>query len=139
MSSADKQIELYSPLNVDNSTPFVGLFWEVGGQLVAAGVPLARADRYGDCLTFEGGHAEYWEAWAGAGAGVLRRRGLPLAIIATEYDDHPRGRVVFDQCADAFIIYADRRLHAAAKVSAIRCRFGLDGLACHVRADSHYR
>ncbi|MFD1330744.1 hypothetical protein ACFQ4O_01895 [Methylopila musalis] len=129
----------FAPLSAVGSVPFVGLFWDVEGQLVAAGVPLSRADPYGDCLTFEGGHAEYWEAWASGGAGLLRRFALPLAVMTTEYDNHPRGRLVFDRRADAFMIYADRRLHAAEMVEEIKRRFGILDVACRIRSDPHYR
>lgn len=130
---------LYGPLVVDCETAFVGLFWDVDGQVVAVGVPVSSADQYGECLTFDGGHAEHWAAWAAAGAAFLRQHHLPPSIQWSEYDDHPRGRVVFDQPAKTFVIYADRRLHGAAKITAIKHRFGLVGVACQVRTDSHYR
>ena len=72
----------------------VGIFWFVGDELVAVACELTNAVPYGDCLTYDGGHAEHWEAWQKAGASSLRASGLPERIATSEYEEYPRGRIV---------------------------------------------
>lgn len=115
----------------------VGIFWLVDGELVAVGCAIAEASAYGDCLTYDGGHAEHWDSWRDAGAGWLRAHGLPQAILTTEYEAHPRGRIVHD--GEGFVIYADRRLQGRATVRLIRERFDLVDVPVRVRGDPHYR
>lgn len=61
------------------------------------------------------------------GGGWARRRGLPKAIASSKYDEHPRGRIVYDPGADLFTLYADRWLQAPAIVAGIVAAFGLAG------------
>ena len=117
--------------------PSLGIFWLVAGQLVAAGCPLKHAGLYGDCLTYDGGHAEHWEKWKEAGQRWIEKNGLPLAILTSEYDEHPRGRVVKEPAG--FVIYADRRLHKPTFIARICHRFNLDPSFVTVRSDAHYR
>lgn len=117
----------------------VGLFWFIKPTILAVGVEITNADEYGDCLSFDGGHAELWDDWRSMDAASLRRSGVPLAVLSSEYDEHPRGRVIFDRRADVFMVYADRRLHAPVKIEALKRRFGLTGVVCRVRSDPHYR
>ena len=111
----------------------------MNGEIVAAGVSISSAESYADCLTYDGGHAEHWDRWQEAGIGWLRANRLPEAIAATEYDAHPRGRIVFDQRLDRFILYADRRLHTADRLAVIKQQFNLPTARTTVRSDQHYR
>ena len=115
----------------------VGIFWSVGGQLVATGCPVAEAAPYGDCLTYDDGPAEVWSLWRESGKDWLESAGLPTLILSSEYDEHPRGRVVREP--DRFVIYADRRLQQAGALSEIRDAFHLSGEQTVVRSDAHYR
>jgi hypothetical protein len=93
-------------------TPHLGIFWLVqpsngDARLLAAACPLDQADAYGDCLTYGPGHYETWAQW---------RRDMTVdpdvrALVRSyEYEDWPRGRIVFDRSRDVFILYADRKL-----------------------------
>jgi hypothetical protein len=115
----------------------VGIFWLVNEQWVAAGYPLAEAVPYGDVLTYDGGHAEHWDRWQEAGARWLTEHGLPLAILTSEYDAHPRGRVV--KMPDRFLIYADRRLLKRECVGKVVALFGLTDNQIASSTDGHYR
>jgi hypothetical protein len=123
--------------------PSVGILWGVpeGGRtvLVTDLMPLAGAEAYGDCLTHPRGHHEVWEAWRRLGATALRRRGLPAAIAAHEYEAFPRGRVVYMRAPGLFTLYADRRLQRPELVAEIVQLFGLGGQRHIVRSDAHYR
>ena len=123
-------------------TPSVGVFWFVADaagatRLLALGRAFAAAEPYGDCLTFPDGHAEVWEAW--------RRRDLPLpapvprSIFAgTEYDDWPRGRVVYERPVRRFVVYADRQLLTAPRLARVRAAFALPAEGTVARGDPHY-
>ena len=115
----------------------VGIFWFVDDELVAVKCFLPDAVPYGDCLTYDGGHAEHWEAWQKAGPSSLRASGLPPQIATSEYEEHPRGRIVKEP--DKFVLYADRRLQTPKRLAEIRKRFGLLEVRCVVRSDTHYR
>jgi hypothetical protein len=115
----------------------VGIFWLVDGTLVAAGCALNDAAWYGDCLTYDGGHAEHWDLWQEAGGLWLREHGLPPSILTTEYDSHPRGRVVKEP--NGFVVYADRRLQTPDIITTICEKFGLNKTSTAIRSDAHYR
>ena len=60
--------------------------------------PLSEAEPYGDYLTHPRGHAEMWEAFQRAGA-VQRE---------VEYEESPRGRVMYNAKTRRFTLLADR-------------------------------
>lgn len=127
-------------MSIDDDLPasaYVGIFWFVDEALVTVGCPVTDASSYGDCLTFEGGHAQYWEQWQGAGCAWLVANDLPARILSTEYDDHPRGRIV--KTPSGFVLYADRRLQTPARLDKICLRFGLHRASVLIRNDAHYR
>ena len=85
------------------TTPHVGIFWVVQtpdgeARLLAAGCPLDRAEPHGDCLTYSPGHYETWAHWR-------RDRTVDPALRAivrsSEYEDWPRGRIVFDRSRES--------------------------------------
>ncbi len=117
----------------------VGIFWRVGGVLVTDRSTLAEAESYGDCLTHAGGHYELWEQWRRLSAPRLASLGLAAHIASTEYDEWPRGRIVYEQPEPRFIIYADRRVQAPEVIGAVTTAFGLDGAQAVVKSDLHYR
>lgn len=130
----------YQPM--PNTPPSLGIFWAVidphgRTHLLPHPCALIDAETYADCLTSPAGHHETWEAW---------RRGLPeppLALLAPiiardEYEIWPRGRIVYEQTADRFVIYADRQLLAPAWLAQIKARFHLPPERTIARSDLHY-
>lgn len=121
----------------------VGIFWAVpapgGTQLVTQASSLADAEPYGDNLTHPNGHYEAWSAWQRLGPIGLVRHGLPAAIAWHEYEELPRGRVVFSVPDTAFTVYADCRLLEPAMQARIFATFRLPGTATTWRTDPHYR
>lgn len=115
----------------------VGIFWQVEGKWVAAGCSVDEASPYGDALTYDGGHAEHWERWQEAGGRWLAEHGLPQAILTSEYEEHPRGRVV--KTPACFVIYADRRLLSSQSLAEIVALFSLESEVVKSSPDSHYR
>jgi len=100
------------------------------------GCSLDQAEPYGDCLTYGPGHYGTWAHW---------RRGrtvdpiLRAIVRAYEYEDWPRGRIVFDRARDVFIIYADRKLMTPAMIARIATNFHLPEKRTEVKSDLHYQ
>ncbi len=119
--------------------PSVGIFWRVDGALIVDRSTLDEAEPYGDCITHASGHYERWQEWQAWGGTRLVAKGYPVVIASTEYDEWPRGRVVYETPQRRFILYADRRLQRPEGVGAIKKAFGLADVETVVRSDSHYR
>ena len=121
----------------------VGPFWvvEADGQaaIIALAVPLEEAARYGDVLTVERGHLEHWTQLGRCGTRALREAGIPTAPIWSEYEEWPRGRVLFDSAAQRFVVRADRQLHRPAFIRLIADRFGIAPNDAAILSDDHYR
>jgi hypothetical protein len=117
----------------------VGIFWYVAGVLVVDRSALSEAETYGDCLTHAAGHYQRWQEWQALGVTRLAAMGYPVPIASTEYDEWPRGRIVYETPVQRFVIYADRRLQAPATIDAIKTAFGLGDAEVIVKSDLHYR
>jgi hypothetical protein len=127
--------------SAQRETPRVGIFWAVqtlddGARLLTAGCPLDQAEAYGDCLTYGPGHYETWDHW---------RRDRPVDPVLCamvwfyEYEDWPRGRIVFDRSRDQFILYADRKLLTPETIARIETHFHLPEDRTEVQSDLHYQ
>lgn len=86
--------------------PEVGIFWfiQASGEkpkLVGDGTPLPEAEDYGNFKTHPRDHYSMWNA-------LRRHLGNPFGI--DEYEDWPRGRIVYDSTRALFVVYADRQL-----------------------------
>ncbi len=121
--------------------PAVGIFWRVNGVLVIDRSTLDEAEPYGDCLTHAAGHYERWQEWQALGVTRLTVLGYPGRIVWTEYDQWPRGRIVYQTATQRFVLYADRRLQRPTIIDALKTAFGLNDAKVKVilRSDSHYR
>jgi hypothetical protein len=86
---------------VKNSTspePCVGIFWLFDDQLIIDSTPLSMAELYGTALTHPTGHIDYWTRLQHTGA-------VPAEV---EYEEPPRGRVVFVGREQRFYLLADK-------------------------------
>lgn len=101
--------------------PSVGIFWRVANILVIDRSTLEEAEAYGDCITHARGHYECWQKWRALGGTGLATKGYPAAIASTEYDEWPRGRIVYEAPANRFVLYADRRLQHPDIVTVLIC------------------
>ncbi len=113
------------------SVPHVGIFWiDSKGVMYAESVSLRDAVDYGEFRIFEKGHIDAWDAAVSKNS---QWRGL-------EYDDVPRGRVVYRRHPKkpAFIVYLPKQI-AKFRAKVVE-RFNLP--CGHVRwdhSDEHYR
>ena len=124
-------------------TRTVGPFWMVEARgnaaLIAFAVPLAQAEPYGDMLTVDTGHFEYWSRLAHRGVRVLREAGLPTAPVWSECEEWPRGRVLYDRTTRRFVVRADRQLHRPEFMRLVADRFRFDVADATILPDDHYR
>jgi hypothetical protein len=124
---------------LEPALPSVGIFWLVESVIVVDRTPATEAEPYGDCITHAYGHFERWETWKTMGATRLARLGFPAVIARTEYDEWPRGRIVYETPQKRFVLYSDKRLQKTTISDAIRHSFGLTGSETIIKSDSHYR
>ena len=121
------------------TAPAVGIFWRLDNVLVIDRSPLAEAEAYGDCLTHAAGHYERWLEWQALGGTALASMGYPTCIAFTEYDEWPRGRIVYERPKRRFVMYADRRLRGVDAIAALKVAFGLQEASVLVTGDPHYQ
>jgi hypothetical protein len=111
----------------------VGIFWIWGNQLIQNSVP------WSDTKWFEVGreqfydfpvdHCTYWE----------RLKKHVLNIVDLEYDEVPRGRVVYNKTSRVFYVYGPKSYINKKKVqSLIKDGFSLAGKKVIFKEDSHY-
>ena len=124
----------------EDASPLIGIFWMIstseGVRLLAASCLLDKAEPYGDCLTFGPGHYEIWRGWRQSRELDAAARAV---VRAHEYEDWPRGRIVFNREQNRFILYADRKLRRPETIEAIQQRFQLPADRTAVEADFHYQ
>ncbi len=80
-----------------------------------------------------------WQEWQALGERRIASMGYPEPILSTEYDEWPRGRIVYEAPMHRFVLYADRRLQKPAIIDALKTVFGLSGSEVLIKSDSHYR
>jgi hypothetical protein len=78
--------------------PHVGIFWLLDSKLIIDATTLSKAEPYGTALTHPTSHIDHWTRLQRTGA-------VPVEV---EYEEPPRGRVVFDQREQRFHLLADK-------------------------------
>lgn len=78
--------------------PNVGIFWFFRDRIIVDSTPLSNAEPFGNALGHPTGHIDYWTRLQQTGA-------VPAEV---EYEEPPRGRVVFDQREQRFHLLADK-------------------------------
>jgi hypothetical protein len=88
-------------------------------------------------LTCSHGHYEVWEELR---KHETKDRSGPASLIATdEYEEWPRGRVVYSSPNDQFVLYADAQILSRPDLlTTIHERFGLPVDRTELKRDSHY-
>ena len=75
----------------------VGIFWVVDGKPLAFGAPLLEAEPYGELKNYKQSHYSLWEF-------LRHSRIVPQD---SDYEDYPRGRVVYNTRSDSLMFFAD--------------------------------
>ena len=121
---------------------FVGIFWAIPTKgataiLLDHQCSLKDAEAYGCMLTCPHGHHEVWEQWRRSKGS--RPATVASRLAASEYEEWPRGRIVYDSESGRFIIYADAQiLRRLTLLTAIHERFGLPPGRTEAKLDNHY-
>ena len=117
-------------ISTRTTEPRVGIFWLIDGKPLIDSTPLNQAEPYGDHLTHARGHAEVW--------GQYQRNGA--APLEMEYEEAPRGRVIYHTKTRRFTFLADRCiLKDRNMVGNIMEELHLPGKNTDKGTDDHYR
>ena len=121
----------------------VGFFWIVPDRLgqdaiIGEAIDLAKAETYGEALTHPLGHYDYWNLLKARGPAWLRVRNLSGRLLATEYEDWPRGRLVFFPAQNSFTLLADRRILRPSRLMMVWAMFKVAEHRVDLRRDGHY-
>jgi hypothetical protein len=107
----------------------VGIFWFFKGEILPSSVPCKLGEQYGDFINGKSDHCTHWNSI---------RRSAPGAA-QYEYDQVPRGRVVYSKNDDRFLVYGSEEFivdewRKAVVISA----FKLPPDRTTFKADEHY-
>ena len=120
----------------------LGIFWVFKGQLLSRTVPIIKAERRAGRLDSPLAHVSAW-----SGLVAEHRQTHPLLSVL-EYDEVPRGRVIFDIPTRTFVVYMDASLFRTTGsrtspdptvAEALRGTFDLQGRTVRFATDPHYR
>ena len=106
----------------------VGVLWWQRGRSLAAAIPLADGDETAHVIDSPVNHVGYWPQF--------KRRHPHLWTV--EYEDVPRGRVLFSKETKMFCVYMDMKLHRPRIKAALRRTFGVSGRKVRFATDPHY-
>lgn len=111
----------------------VGIFWFFQGILFASSFPHTLGEAYGDFVNGLDDHVTFWPRLQKS-----FRQVLP-ALAEFEYDQVPRGRVVYRKADDTFLLYGSERF-ARDEIQQRRVMkdFQLVGKRIIVKPDEHY-
>jgi hypothetical protein len=82
----------------ENKEPKLGIFWSYKGKLLFDSTSLNQAEPYGEHLTHPRSHIDTWTQFQRLGK-------VPPEC---EYEEHPRGRVMYHPSSGEFTILADK-------------------------------
>ena len=107
----------------------VGIFWIYRGQIIADYVPWPDGDAYGEFMNGLSDHCTFW-------AEVQRR--VPT-LRSYEYEQVPRGRVIFNTGNKRFTVLGNARLMQDARQQALVLKeFQLSSQRTRFLFDEHY-
>jgi hypothetical protein len=126
---ADQQTANAKGNDVKPAEPQVGIFYLVKGKLLINSTPLAQAAMHGDHFIHDRDHIEYWAELASTGT-----------VPDDEYEEHPRGRVAYNDKTRKYTLLADRCiLGEESLVGKIVSRLNLPVGRTKIDTDPHYR
>jgi hypothetical protein len=118
---------------------YVGPYWFVRDDaghilLMAHRCSFAEAEKYGEFLTCSHGHYDIWESWRAQ----CPANNVAFVLRDTEYEEWPRGRVVFNAARGQFTVYADRHI-SKSELQRVTEYFGIPPDLVNFMSDSHYQ
>lgn len=110
--------------------PEVGIFWVLEKRLLIDSTPLTDAADYSDFKIHGADHYTVWEKYKRVDA-------VPRYL---EYEDVPRGRVMYNTKTRQYLLLADRCiLKRPGLVNRIKAKMGLPTNKTNIDSDAHYR
>lgn len=108
----------------------VGVIFFFDRKLWIESTPLGKAGIYGECKIHDGNHIDYWDS-------LMSESLVPQD---EEYQNVPRGRVVFNVSTKRYRLMLDRCiLRRKSVVAVIKRQMGLPQKTTDTDTDSHYR
>ena len=108
--------------------PRVGIFWIFKGKLLKSETALDGGAEYGDVVHSQHDHIDYWP--------VLRGQNPELKQL--EYEDVPRGRVMYFKQTKKFRVLMDKVLHTPQNKQLLLKAFNLPKARTTFGTDPHY-
>ena len=90
---------LLNPKEMEDKTPSVGIFWFFRGEIIADAIPVTQGDECGKFINHPLSHHDFWNA----------HRKKDRRLNAYDYDQVPRGRVLYDKEEDRYLVYGSER------------------------------
>jgi hypothetical protein len=110
--------------------PHVAIFWVVSGNALIDSTPLSQAEPYVDFLIHAGGHDKVWQRYQQSG----------LVAADMEYEESPRGRVMYNTETQRFTLLADKCiLKNNGVVKKIMSAMNLPSKTTDKGTDEHYQ
>ncbi len=107
----------------------VGIFWFFKGEILPSSVPYTHGEEYGDFINGRSDHCTHW---------ISIRRSVPGAA-QYEYDQVPRGRVIYSKRDDRFLVYGSEKFIVDEwRKAVVLSAFKLPPDRTTFKADEHY-
>jgi len=107
----------------------IGIFWIYNNNIFSKKIELNKGIEYGNFLTDDFSHYEVWE----------EIKNTNKQLFYFEYEEIPRGRVVYDLINENFVIYANSNiLRDKELISLIFKDFKLNNEKVTLKNDYHY-
>lgn len=110
----------------------LGVFWVHRGQILSVGLPLANSVEDGLFVNYPGSHLDRWPEVQ------TRWHAVFPELQAFEYEEVPRGRVLFDRRRNRFICYLDRSVDKPELRQRLLAVFELAHVPVVFQHDAHY-
>ena len=107
----------------------VGIFWLYDNSVLQQSVPFTQGDDYGDYVNGKEDHYTFWRSF---------QRIYP-SLQSMEYDEIPRGRVVYSKKDKTFYVYGSKKFMKDTKnKNRVMRDFGLSKKNTIFKSDLHY-
>jgi len=107
----------------------VGIFWIYKGRILSDSVPWSEGERYGEFVNGLSDHCTHWTTF---------QRQLP-ELRRYEYEQVPRGRVIFNTLTATFTVYGSARfVRNSVQRALVLDSFHLPPGNTRFAADEHY-
>ncbi len=116
---------------MSKKTGKIGIFWIYQGRVLARPISIKDGEPQDDFIDSPDSHVHVWDEPDGF------MRDYP-ELAECNYEDIPRGRVLYESSEDRYVIYLDECLMNAKDQAALKQAFNLAKEDCVFRSDPHY-